>query len=102
MGGGIDTFSVDPDELDDVIRDLERTESSLEQITTDLERQMDALHDVWEGLAAQAHSEADQRWTAGMGAMRQAMVDLRTAARSAHQNYATAGQANLDMWSELR
>ncbi|MDR7253457.1 WXG100 family type VII secretion target [Nocardioides sp. BE266] len=98
----VDSFSLDPDELDAVIGDLERTEAALNTITSDLETQMRALHDEWEGLAAQAHSEAHAQWTAGMVAMRQAMSDLRAAARAAHGNYTAAGDANLAMWRSLQ
>ena len=98
----VDSFSLDPDELDAVIGDLERTEAALNTITSDLETQRRALHDEWEGLAAQAHSEAHAQWTAGMVAMRQAMSDLRAAARAAHDNYAAAGDANLAMWRSLQ
>lgn len=56
--GDVDNFSLDPDDLDAVIADLERTEASLEALTADLEAEMRALHEVWEGLAAQAHAEA--------------------------------------------
>ena len=68
--GGVDDFKIDLDELDAVIGDVERTEGSLERLTDDLEKQMKALHDVWEGLAAQAHTEAHQQWNDGMSAMR--------------------------------
>ena len=70
--------------------------------TADLESQMRALHDEWEGLAAQAHAEAHAQWTAGMVAMRQAMSDLRAAARAAHGNYTAAGDANVAMWRSLQ
>ena len=33
--------------------------------------------------------------------MRQAMVDLRAAARLAHGNYLAAGDANATMWDQL-
>lgn len=100
--GDIDNFALDPDELDAVIADLERSEAALDSITSDLESQMRALHDEWEGLAAQAHDEAHAQWTAGMVAMRQAMSDLRAAARAAHGNYTAAGDANLSMWRSMQ
>lgn len=98
---GVDDFTIDLDELDAVIVDVERTESSLQRITDDLEKQMAALHEVWEGLAAQAHTEAHEQWDRGMRDMRTAMAGLREAARAAHGNHTAAGQSNLDMWNEL-
>ena len=99
--GGVDDFKIDLDELDAVIGDVERTDRSLERLTDDLEKQMKALHDVWEGLAAQAHAEAHQQWNDGMSAMRTAMAGLREAGRTAHGNHTSAGQSNLQMWSDL-
>jgi WXG100 family type VII secretion target len=99
--GGVDDFTIDLDELDAVIGDVERAEGSLQRLTTDLEKQMAALHEVWEGLAAQAHTEAHQQWNDGMAAMREAMAGLREAARTAHTNHTSAGQSNLAMWSDL-
>ena len=100
--GDVDSFTLDPDELDSVIADLERTETALESITNDLESQMRALHDEWEGLAAQAHAEAHAQWTSGMVAMRRAMSELRAAARAAHGNYTAAGEANLSLWRSMQ
>ena len=100
--GDIDSFTLDPEELDSVISDLESTETALESITHDLESQMRTLHDEWEGLAAQAHGEAHAQWTAGMVAMRQAMSELRAAARAAHGNYTAAGDANASMWRSMQ
>lgn len=99
--GGVDDFTIDLDELDSVIGDVERTEGSLERLTSDLEKQMKALHGVWQGLAAQAHTEAHQQWNDGMADMRTAMAGLREAARAAHGNHTSAGQSNLEMWSDL-
>lgn len=98
----VDNFTLEPDELDSVIADLERTETSLQLLTTDLESQMKALHDVWEGLAAEAHRAAHAQWNEGLVAMRLALTELRAAARTAHQNYGAAGQANLRMWEEMQ
>jgi uncharacterized protein YukE len=50
--GDIDSFSLDAEELDAVIREIESTETALESITHDLESQMRTLHDEWTGLAA--------------------------------------------------
>lgn len=100
--GDVDDFAIDADELDAVVADLEKTESALEVFTADLEAQMKTLHDTWEGLAAQAHTEAHQEWTNGMNAMRQAMADLRAAARLAHGNYTGAAEANRSMWEQMR
>lgn len=103
-GGGTDpgTYSIDPDELDEIVADLERCETALELLTVDLAQQISALQETWEGLAARAQAEAHEEWTGGMVAMRTALADLRAAARLAHGNYTGAAQANLTMWRGVR
>jgi WXG100 family type VII secretion target len=97
-----DRFTIDSDELDTVIGDVEKCEKALEALTSDLDRQVAALQSVWEGLAADAQQEAHEEWTQGMLTMRQAMADLRAAARTAHDNYTGAAEANVSMWEQLR
>ena len=59
-------FAVDAGELDAVIGDMERTEGELQQLTDDVERQIAALQEVWEGLAAEAQRAAQAEWEQGM------------------------------------
>lgn len=94
-------FSIDLDELDAVIGDVEQTEADLTASTEDLERQIAALHAVWEGLAAQAQLAAQKEWDEGARAMQAALVDLRAAARTAHVNYTDGAQANVTMWESV-
>lgn len=103
-GGGGDPgkYSIDPDELDEIIIDLEKCETALELLTVDLAKQLKTLQETWAGLAARAQEEAHEEWTAGMVAMRTALADLRAAARLAHGNYTGAAQANLTMWRGVR
>lgn len=99
--GDVDNYSLDADELDAVITDLERTETALDAFTTDLEAQLRTLHDTWEGLAARAHVVAHEEWTTGMKDMREAIADLRAAARAAHGNYTGAAETNRSMWEQM-
>ena len=101
MSGTVGTFSVDLDELHQVVADVEACGSALERLTADLERQVAALHEVWEGLAAQAQREAHAEWEQGMRAMRPALDGLRAAAATAHANYTGAADANVRMWEQL-
>ena len=95
------TFTVDVDELDAIIADVQQTETALEALTDDLEQQIAALQSVWEGLAAEAQLAAHQTWDRGMRDMRAALADLRAAARTAHGNYTAGAQTNVDMWESL-
>jgi WXG100 family type VII secretion target len=98
---GSDAYRVDLEELDAVIGDLERLERELEGTTNDLEAQMATLHGTWEGETAVAQREAHQEWEAGMTAMRGALAQMRSAARTAHGNYTKAVDANRSMWEGL-
>ncbi len=96
-----EAFSVDHDELDRIISDLEATERELSAIDADLARQLAALQGTWEGLAAHAQQEAYDEWRQGMAAMHAALVDMRKAARRAHTNYTAAARANSQMWGQV-
>lgn len=96
-----DSFAIDPDELDAVVADIARTESALETLTNDIERQIAKLHQSWEGLAAVAQREAQHEWEQGLMTMRQALAELRAAAEQASRNYNEAADANRSMWESL-
>lgn len=97
-----ESFHVDHDELDRVIADLEATERELTTIDADLSRQLGALQGAWEGLAADAQQEAYREWRQGMAGMREALTEMRRAARRAHGNYTQAARTNHEMWAQVR
>ena len=97
-----DAFSIDPDELSDIVDDLVRCEGKLTRLGEDLARQMAVLQSQWEGLAADAQREAQEEWTKGMTAMHGALTELREAADLAHKNYTGAASTNLDMWRQVQ
>lgn len=97
-----DAFSIDPDELSDILGDLTRCEGRLLRLGEDLARQMASLQSQWEGLAADAQREAQEEWASGMNAMRCSLAELRDAADLAHQNYTGAATTNLDMWQRVQ
>jgi WXG100 family type VII secretion target len=97
-----DAFSIDPDELSDIVGDLVACEKKLLRLGADIERQMAVLQSQWEGLAADAQREAQEEWASGMTAMHAALTELREAADLAHQNYTGAATTNLDMWRKVQ
>jgi WXG100 family type VII secretion target len=100
MGADPGDYSVDPDELDEIVGELAKTETALETLTADLDRQVKKLQETWDGLAAKAQTEAHEEWTNGMNACRTALAELRAAARLAHGNYTDAVTANLNLWRQ--
>ncbi len=99
MAGRI--FTIDTDDLEAVISDVQSTETALEALTNDIENQVAALQAVWEGLAAEAQAAAHTTWEEGMRGMRAALADLRASARNAHSNYTGAADTNVKMWEAL-
>ena len=87
-----DTFSIDPDELSDIVDDLVRAEGTLSRLGEDIARQMAALQSQWQGLAADAQREAQEEWTTGMTAMHGALTELRGAADLAHPQLHRRGE----------
>ena len=101
MAGNPDRYSVDPDELDAVVGDLETCQQKLQTTTDHLEAQIAKLHTTWEGLSAAAQREAHQEWEAGMAVMQASLEGMRRAARVAHTNYTQAVGANVSMWDGI-
>jgi WXG100 family type VII secretion target len=93
---------VDLARLDEVVHDLGVGERELETLTADLEATMRRLHGAWDGRAELAQAAAHREWERGLATMREALADLRRAARAAHDNYDAATRTNLALWERLR
>lgn len=96
-----DTFSIDPDELAEIVRELAECKEILTRNLADLRKQMRILQTTWDGLAADAQAVAQEEWEKGMQTMNTALEDLIAANRTAHANYTGAARANLNMWQGL-
>lgn len=96
-----DAFEVDPDQLAHVVDRMAACESGLRDLAADLERRVQALHLTWRGDAAAAHELAQAAWDDGFREMRDALRQMRTAARTAHDNYTAAADTNLRMWEQV-
>ena len=96
-----DDFAVDAGDLHRAVGELSRCESDLRVLAADLGQQITTLHSTWQGQAAMAQQIAQAEWEHGFLGMRDALADLRAAAQLAHENYGSATNANLDMWSQL-
>ena len=94
-------FTVDLEGLDRVVADLEACEHELELLDAELARQLGRLDETWAGLAATAQQAAHRQWSQGAAEMRDALADLRGAARRAHREYVQAVSANVAMWRRV-
>jgi WXG100 family type VII secretion target len=95
-------FSIDPDELDASIDEMQRCEDALELLTREVELETARLHGFWHGDAADAQRLAQAEWQRGLAEMRAALTAYRMSARRAHENYVVAAMVNARMWVQTR
>lgn len=97
MSGG--TFSVDVEQLDELVTRLGRFGRALEAVESDVQARMHRVHAVWQGVAAQEHAAAHARWRKGSADAAEALQTMRTIAATAHENYSAAIRVNRALWS---
>jgi WXG100 family type VII secretion target len=96
------SYAVDLGELLQKIDEMAAFETSIEQALQHLDHVVAGLHVTWTGEAADAHRVAHEKWVSGMKEMRTGLVEMREAARRAHDNYTHAVEANSRMWASVR
>jgi len=90
-------YRVELDELAAFVDRLQSFEQRAEVIATRVDGQIATLQDAWSGTAAAAHRSQHDEWMAGAAQMREALAQLRAAARNAHQHYTDAARLNMEM-----
>jgi WXG100 family type VII secretion target len=63
-----------------------------------VDNQVADLHDSWSGDAASAHLALHDEWKTAATQMREALAELREAARVAHRNCSGVIEVNMAMW----
>jgi WXG100 family type VII secretion target len=91
-------YRVELDELFAFVETLQAFEQRAETIAARVDNQVADLHDSWSGDAASAHLALHSEWITAAGKMRQALAELREAARVAHRNYSEVIEVNMAMW----
>lgn len=94
-----DAFSVDPDALAEAVQRMDEFVRHTESVVAEIDSLVANLHATWSGEAAAAHAEAHRHWSQGEAMMREALVQLKTAGTTAHDNYTRAMATNTGMWS---
>lgn len=92
-------YRVELDELLAFVDKLEAFGKRAEAIAARVDSQVADLHTSWSGDAATAHRAQHDEWIAAAAQMREAVKELREAARTAHQNYTDAARLNVEMLS---
>jgi WXG100 family type VII secretion target len=95
-------LAVDLDELLATIDEMARCTTALDALLDEVARGVADLHATWAGQAATAQSVAQAEWEAGFRSMREALASMRSAADTAHGNYADAASTNVRMWEQVR
>ncbi|MGY4103920.1 WXG100 family type VII secretion target [Nocardia sp. R16R-3T] len=91
-------FSVDLDELEQIISRLSGLAAFVADHLDEIDERITTLRGTgWEGVAAQAYSEAHQQWISGAREFAEGIRDMSDAAKSAHGAYSEAAEVNSKM-----
>src|SRR5688500_5074920 len=96
-----DVLTVDADQLTHTVDEIAACSEVLHQLAAELEARSASLRLTWDGAAADAHHEAQAEWQRGCRAIRDALDQIRAAARVAHTNYTSAADTNVRMWQQV-
>ncbi|MEV4240876.1 WXG100 family type VII secretion target [Nocardia sp. NPDC049737] len=91
-------FEVDLDHLDEVAIRLSALASVIAEHLDAIDAKVATLAGTgWDGVAAQAYSDAHREWAAGAREFAEGARDISEVARKAHTGYTTAVEENLKM-----
>ncbi|ORW04561.1 WXG100 family type VII secretion target [Mycobacterium kyorinense] len=91
-------YRIELEELSAFVDRLEAFEQRAESIAADVDQQIAQLHEGWFGSAAEQHQARHNEWMAAAEEMREAVAELRAAAKTAHRNYTEVIAINTAMW----
>jgi WXG100 family type VII secretion target len=91
-------YRVELEELSAFVEKLQAFEQRAESIAARVDGQIADLHASWSGSAASAHRAHHDEWMSAASQMREALSQLREAARVAHRNYSDVIEVNIAMW----
>ena len=91
-------YRVELEELLAFVERLQSFERRAESVAGAVDKQIAALHESWDGSAAESHRSHHDEWMSAATQMREALSDLRKAATTAHSNYSEVIDINTAMW----
>ncbi|KAA8884300.1 WXG100 family type VII secretion target [Nocardia colli] len=93
-----DQFTVDLQELEQIIARLSGLAGFIAEHLDEIDDKIATLRGTgWEGVAAQAYSEAHEQWIEGAREFTDGIRDMSDAAKSAHTAYTEAADTNTKM-----
>ncbi|MFI5777127.1 WXG100 family type VII secretion target [Nocardia sp. NPDC051570] len=94
-----DEFSVDLEQLDNVVTRLSSLTAFISDHLTTLDQKVAAVHaGSWSGAAAAAHQQAHSEWSAAAAEFVDGVAEMSSAARNAHGQYTSSVNANTRMF----
>jgi hypothetical protein len=93
-------YDVDLDELAFVA--MAACQRGLGELAREVEAETARLHVEWSGRAQEAHATSHAAWREGFASMVTALAGLRGLSETARDAYASAGEANLALWEQVR
>ncbi|WP_327147349.1 WXG100 family type VII secretion target [Nocardia sp. NBC_01329] len=94
LGGG---YRVNLTELEAAGDRLGNLIGFLEDCLDQIEKRVGVLRQGWSGEAATAYDDAHADWLTGVQDMKDGLLRMQEAARTAHTNYTSAAQTNVAM-----
>lgn len=91
-------FKIDLARAEQELADLQSVTRQLLEAWEDADSAADRLHSTWAGDAATAHMAATDTWRDDVALMMTAMKEMHRALSTAHDNYASAADVNVQMW----
>lgn len=92
-------YSVDLNQLDDIVTRLSSLAQFVEDRLDTLDRKSAAVHaGAWSGAAASAHETAHREWISAATEFVAGIAEMGSAARNAHIQYTAAKTANTLMF----
>lgn len=92
-------FDVTLTDVAELVEEMRSLNRFVEDVAGQLNREIDGLHVTWTGQGARAHLEWQADWTAAIGNLRDGLHMLSGSCQRAHDNYASAVDANARMWN---
>ena len=96
------SYAADLSRAFEVVASLAAVEAELDEVVVDLRWRVARLHSAWAGTAAAAHLQAHASWEASYREMHEALADMRSAVRTAADNYSEATSSNAASWNQVR
>ncbi|MFE9577210.1 WXG100 family type VII secretion target [Nocardia sp. NPDC006044] len=94
-------FTVDLDRLDDVVAKLSGLAGYIAEHLDEIDDRVATLTNTgWEGVAAQAYTDAHAQWVSGAREFVEGVRDMSDAAKAAHGRYTQAQDTNFTMFNQ--